>query len=110
MKNYGFENHAALIDHLNLEFTMKPLVLEETPYSLFFYINNRQDFDRKCLVMKWRKKRIINPRDLQYSLYQSTYFILVEIICANQSDSKLTKILSNFSLREINQLTLTWEK
>ena len=41
MKNYGFENHAALIDHLNLEFTMKPLDLEETPYSLFFYINNR---------------------------------------------------------------------
>ena len=63
-----------LLDLRNLEFTMKPLVLEETPYSLFFYINNRQDFDRKCLVMKWRKKRIINPRDLQFSLYLSPHF------------------------------------
>ena len=33
----------------------------------------------------------------------SQHFILVDIICANQSETMFTKILSNLSLREINQ-------
>ena len=49
------------------------------------------------------------PCEYSRALYLSQHFILVEIICANQSETKFTKILAQFSLKEINQLTLTRE-
>ena len=49
-----------------------------------------------------QKPDILNT--VECSLYLSWHFILIEIICANQSETMFTKILSNLSLRAINQL------
>ena len=44
------------------------------------------------------------------SLFLSRHFILVEIICANQSETKFTKIWSNLYVREIKKLLLLRKK